>query len=411
MTAPIQSMEEALVGTVIRYPEKLVDVMGVVLPHDLTSTALAEAYKTAITLFQEGHTVDLMAIVSRLGVGKCDAGYLASLDVCASKTSVGHYAGEISREVQKKRIAAALKRINQVLECDGGAAALTAVSELVATELKTDKKDPRIKEVLSRFDKIQHDYRTKGAMGVATGMDCFDRNHIQYVPGHVWVIGAFTSVGKTAMSIQQWQSASQHRGMFISTEMTEEQVVARIVANRTGIPSTLILSGRLNPVQDERVEREKAAINTENLKIYDDVYHIDDIENAVLKAHLQGGIDIVWVDYVQNITSNESNEYQALSRIAKRLQALAKKARCCLILLSQLSNAAAQDDGGVLQFKGAGEFSAIADLAIILSKNRDDSALMMQTIRKNRHGKLGKQAFRFNDNFTSLYALEHHDNV
>ena len=147
------------------------------------------------------------------------------------------------------------------------------------------------------------------------------------------------------------------------------------------------------------------------MTIYDTVFSLPEITARIKKAEKQAGVDIVFIDYLQNCTVPGAKDiYTEQSRLIKALQQQAKLSRCCIVALSQLSNSAAREDNGILEFKGAGEIAATADLGLKLNRYKDDERKMLVTIGKGRHWTKGAQVLQFVNDWTSLKEIEHTDN-
>jgi replicative DNA helicase len=201
------------------------------------------------------------------------------------------------------------------------------------------------------------------------------------------------------------QNKNNPRIVIISTEMTEEQMVGRIVANFTGVPSVKILSGSLTASEEVEVEKCLRFISTKNLTVYDDVYTLGEIEAVFRKAELKGGVDVGFIDYVQNCQVPEAkSEYQEQSTLAKRVQKLAKDVRATIVCLSQVSNDVGRGNTSNLELKGAGEWAAVADIGIMLYRRKENKYLIKYSIKKNRHGQLHDEAFIYTSNWTRLEA-------
>ena len=89
-----------------------------------------------------------------------------------------------------------------------------------------------------------------------------------------------------------------------------------------------------------------------SLCVVDDLYEWDDIYLRCKKEKLVRGLDIVFIDFIQNMSA-PGTIYERMSTLAPRLQGMAKELECTVIALSQLANA---DSAGSeqLNFKGAG---------------------------------------------------------
>jgi len=56
-----------------------------------------------------------------------------------------------------------------------------------------------------------------------------------------------------------------------------------------------------------------------NLKVFDEVYMIDEIEQVVQFYKP----DFVFIDFIQNVDTNNKSAYEKMSEIAKKIQRLA----------------------------------------------------------------------------------------
>lgn len=398
-------IEQALVGGLLQKPDKFIEISSIIKAEDFSCKKAMQSYLTAQNLWQEKKVVDLLSVAA---VDMTLATYLSEALNIGTPIGLPSHAQTIANNAKKRRIISSLKKsLSETQQVDD---LLTDILNLYQQEMTVSVKNPEIRAVVKRFNDHVVQNKKRKTMGVPTGYDFLDQLFVQYVPGQTWVIGAYTSVGKTAMMVQKVCNLlvmnSSPSIIIISTEMTEQQLVARIIANLTSIHSARILSGNFHTGEEEEVSRTLDLLKSKSLKIYDDIYAINEIESALRKADLQGGVDVVWIDYVQNCRVPEAaNEYQAGSILAKRLQKLAKDTNCCIIGLSQISNSVARGATDQLEFKGAGEWAAVADIGIHLQKKKESKHILRYLIKKNRHGGLHNHSFEYKMDFTRLEAI------
>ncbi len=398
-------IEQAFIGGLLQSPKQIVDIADKVALGDFNCDMAKKTYANIITTYKAGGSVDPvtvmngdMSLATYITVAT-DKGFAPSVKQYARKISAYAKAGRVNTDCQ------------EIIKEPKVANKLDRLLSLYQREMFIDRKAPGIKEVLKRFNGTVQANRQRGSMGISTGFRFLDELYIQYIPGHVWTIGAFTSVGKTAMMIQKiCNLLSSDRGVRIvimSTEMTEEQMIARILSNFTGVPSPIILSGKYRHGEEEHVEAAKALLANQHLTIYDDIYTLGEIETAFRKAELQGGLDIGFIDYVQNCQVPEAaSSYQEQSTLAKRIQKLAKDTRSTIVCLSQVSNDVARGNTDNLELKGAGEWAAVSDLGIMLMKSKNNKFEMKYAVKKNRHGKLHDHIFEYKNEFSRLEAIK-----
>jgi len=402
MTNTCTQLETSLIGSMLVSPNKIISIADKIKVTDFTDQKAQKAYTAIMAMWQGKRTVDL----SMVAAAHPELTMFLADSVNQSSFGIADLAYEISSRAQIRRIKtgleAASKMIGQPKEILG------SIMDLYRHEMIVDKKDPGIGAVVSRVSKLISKNKRAGRVGFSTGFDIHERLYFRYLPGHIWTMGGFTSVGKTAVMVQKicnmLTSGEGARVVIISTEMTEEQVVARIISNFTGIHSMRILSGNFRSAEEEdEVEKIKTSLKGSPLTIYDDIYQLTDIELALRKAELQGGIDVVFIDYVQNCKWSEAkSQYQEQSEMAKRLQALAKDVRATIICLSQVSNDVGRGNTDQLELKGAGEWAAVSDMSVMLTRHKTEKHRLKYSIKKNRHGALGECEFEYKDEYTRV---------
>jgi len=399
----IKSTEKALIGALLLSQKKLPNIVGIVKPEDFTTVTGAISYGLIVDLWQKNRSIDVLSVANG------DPSLIEYLSSSTGDTCVPaalEYANIIAEAGKVRRIKKALSRINS-----GPAKPEPMLEDLLSLyqqEMKVGKKKADIADVLTRFETHVSENLHKGSMGFATGFRFLQRLHVEYVPGHIWTIGGYTSVGKTAVMIQKIRNliALQEAPsiLVISTEMTEEQVVARILANFTGVHSSRIISGQFRDEDEERlVEEYKILLKKVKLSLYDDIYTLDEVEVAFRKADLQGGVNVGFVDYVQNIRIPKAkNSYAEQSEIARRLQSLAKDVRATIICLSQVSNDVGRGNTDQLELKGAGEWAAVSDVGVMLKRSKTENFRLKYEIKKNRHGALDEMVLEYMADYTRL---------
>lgn len=401
-------MEQRIIGAIINRPDSLVDIIGRINPGDFVDRIAGEAFNGICEMWENEKHIDLITIVSHLGDSADPVWLSEATSIFTSKDGLLSYVDSLVEKSTSKRVTRLVaETLNESIDSKD---MLSKIASIYDSESGRKSKDSAISSAMIRFDS-SIEYAKEHGFGVETGFDIFDRCQINYTPSHIWVMGGFTSVGKTATLTEMISRIDKtaHKVAVISTEMTTDQMIGRILANKTGFASSVIMSGSLYAGNVPKLNKAKEALSKSNLHIFDDVYEIGEIETSLIKLSLQGGVDVVFLDYLQNCSvDGAKSEYQEMAILAKRLQKLAKKIKATIVCLSQVSNSAAKDDNGILQFKGAGEFSAVADVGIMLRKLKDNKAKILIDVAKHRHGPKGKQALLFVDGWT---RLEEHDDV
>lgn len=219
------------------------------------------------------------------------------------------------------------------------------------------------------------------------------------IPGHIWVVGGFSSTGKTAFgcnivadSIMQGKWTS-----IISTEMTAAQYMIRLVSLFSGVPQLRVRDRvMLDRNEVAHIASAEKFLSQSNMRIFDSVYRLDAIRSTAMRQKQMLGLDVLLVDFIQNVRGSAGDfAYADFTEITLDLQQLAKDLDCTVVAFSQVSNAQAQMDAQgereVYAFKGSGAIKDAADVAIMLRRDRVNRSTVLEVdVVKHRHGEMGK---------------------
>lgn len=399
--------EQMLIGSLILKPDNFFSVADVVSVEDFASRPAALCFQAIQEMIAAKKPINISSLFfvtgdpTWVGTATDVPGIVASHILLAEKVAEG---GKV------RRIEKMLSHAKNTLRSFGSDMALQEIQKIYRDETGKKLKGADVVSVVSRFKDVVAENRKRGSVGIPTGFDNLEKDHIAYQQGHLWVIGAWTSTGKTAWAVEAIKRVFWHANPTVaifSTEMTEEQNISRLLANMSTVSSHKILGGRVDDAALEQVEKKQRWIESRRFHVYDQVRNVTDLANQCRKIVLQhGNLDVVFIDFIQNIRKKGcSSTYEMMKEIAVDLQDLAKELRCCIVCLSQIPTGAAKEDAGILEFKGAGEIAAAADLGVLLKKDKNHEGVLLWETRKNRHGKCGKFLLQFSDNWTNLQEI------
>jgi replicative DNA helicase len=217
--------------------------------------------------------------------------------------------------------------------------------------------------------------------------------------GHFWVVGGFSSTGKSAVACNIVRDVMRERGRWvgiISTEMTQEQYLVRLLSLISNVPQRAIRDRLPTDSFDsaQALKDAEAEIARANLRVFDTVYRMADIRLQAQRMKETTGLDVLLIDFLQNVSGSSGDEVGDAREVAIQSQLLAKELNCTVIAFSQVSNEMAryQQDGGdnnYYSFKGSGAIRDAADVGIMLKRDRvKQSPILDFHIVKNRHGEL-----------------------
>lgn len=277
----------------------------------------------------------------------------------------------------------------------------------------SDREDTDIDSTLEEFTAYQDLFEEKkktGAklLGLSTGYEKLDAVIDGLRKKHLWVIGGYTSLGKTfsALNILNHLLKQGFRTTFYSLEMSRVDITSRILGINIGIDGNSIVKGYADK---DKVKTAMDLMRKSNIRIHTSKRELSQIILSMYEESLKNKPELVVIDFLQLVTvKGTKSEYEATTEAILAIQAAAQRFDVPIIVLSQVSNDGARaGDQQVMGFKGSGAIAAAADLAIELvsgeesikelreKMNDGKPVLIKWHIKKNRHGRVGSMTMDF----------------
>lgn len=243
------------------------------------------------------------------------------------------------------------------------------------------------------FDQLEANAAAGIAAGASTGFACLDDWIGGCIPGHIWVLGGYSNVGKSmlACALANGLADNGTRVAIISLEMTAAQMAVRLLAGRVGASAAFRYQVRPGRPPATWTDAEAAAVASAKaaisplIHVYQGVRTLEGVQSVARR----GDYGVVIVDYgqlleVQGVTS----EYEMNTAAARGLQALAKQAPCTVVALSQVSQQHQRlgSEDSVFGFKASGAWAEVADLGLMLTRDKAAPEVLELAAVKNRHG-------------------------
>lgn len=351
--------EEAVVGAVLINSEAYYDVAQFLAADDFYIHRNKWIWESFARLHEQRIPVDLLTLSEELE----RAGQLAEIGGSAYLTSLINQVptslnaeayGRIVEEnsIRRKMITAA----NQIasLAFKGSTIenvmneAEKAVFNVSEKRLKHDLQP--IRTILSSYyDRIDDlSKRPDDFHGVPTGFYDLDKLLGGLQPSDLLIIAGRPGQGKTGFLLSIARNAAlihkKHVAIF-SLEMSNEQVVQRLIAMETGIDSQRLRTGKL-------LENEWPLF-THAIEVFSDTHiYLDDtpaitplqLRTKCRRLHMEFGVDLILVDYLQLMggDSRNDNRVQEVSHISRSLKVLARELNVPVLAAAQLSRAVEQ---------------------------------------------------------------------
>lgn len=395
--------EAILLSGLLRYPEEYYSINDVgIMPSDLGGRENRAVLTSIVAVADDKRTPDIPSIIESLrasGRGGTEE-YLSRLSEIPCSLAQAKDAAQTVKglAVSRALVDLGVKTIEVAKEyrSDYGAAFGEIETEFAGIRRglpASGSQHVTIAEIIS-------DIKSSSAV---EGIPLEFSPSLQYItggliPGWLWVVGGFSSVGKSAVACNFAIDAvtKGKRVAIISVEMPKESYAIRLLSNLSGVPQRNIRERvALGGDMIDKLHAAEEKLSATNLKIYDTVYDLRGIRSVATRLSKMEGLDVLIVDFIQNLSVTGDEVADARTAIIG-LQELAKELRCTVIAFSQISNdmAMRQSDNAhsdYYSFKGHGAIRDAADVAIMLKRNQQEESPFLECrVVKNRHEQLGK---------------------
>lgn len=249
--------------------------------------------------------------------------------------------------------------------------------------------------------------------GIETGFKRFDRMTNGLHGGELIVVAARPGVGKSALAMNIVEHVAK-RGKTVavfSLEMSNQQLVERLLSSMSTVPLEFIKSGQLpggaSDLTKLRVAQETIA---STMRLYGNDYaniKPAEIASQCRRLKAQHGLDLVVIDYIQLMSGENKGRsdgrQQEVAQISRALKLLAKELNVPVIALSQLKRDAEirnikgkENSGGgepvLSDLRESGAIEQDADIVMFIHKETDSQTGNTKhslIIAKHRNGETG----------------------
>lgn len=244
-------------------------------------------------------------------------------------------------------------------------------------------------------------------LGVSTGLYSLDYILSGLVGGRLYILGARPSMGKSSLAQQIAETVASNKDknvVFASLEMGLDEYTQRSLFRRVNITQEMLSRGLVNDTIYDKIANQTEYLSNLNLFILDNAdCTLNDLETGIINCiNSKGTCDLVIVDYLQLMASDDKRERDPLkvvSRNSSGLKKLARKYNVPILALCQLSRSleTRMDKRPILSdLRESGTIEQDADVVMFIYRdevyNKDDPTnrgMAELLISKNRQGRTG----------------------
>tara|TARA_B100002051_G_scaffold276628_1_gene326261 strand:- start:30746 stop:32131 length:1386 start_codon:yes stop_codon:yes gene_type:complete len=431
--------EKALLGAIILKPDVMHDVSVTVYPESFYADKHRAIYDAIQQIFSKGDPVDTISVVTKLKdmnqlerVG--GASYITELiETVPAAGNAMYYARQVSDKSTLRNLIHAADDIAEIGYSDPEVVdeALDQAEKKVfqATQAPSAQKfrpiGSALTEAWERFEHLSANPEDK--RGVPSGFTALDNVLAGFQKSDLIILAARPAMGKTTFALDLARGAALKHGASVgifSLEMSDQQLVDRMLAAESGVDSWKLRTGRLsNDSEYEALQEAMQKLNEAPIHIIDDAdMNIVKMRSATRRLMNEHGVDLLIVDYLQlmspTATKNSDSMVQQITEISRSLKILAKEMNIPVIALSQLSRAVEQRGGKprLSDLRDSGSIEQDADVVMFIHRedkmNKDKEAerpnIAEIMVEKHRNGAVGVAELYFDGQHVRFLNLDTH---
>lgn len=427
-------LEEAVLGAMMLEKDAYTRVCDILKPESFYEPANRKVYEAIQTLGARQMPIDMLTVAEQLRLNDTigEVGGPAFVSRLTSRVGSAANVEFHARIVAQKYLARELISFAAIIESkafdesnDVDDLLQEAEGKLFEISQRNVKKDvtqidPVISDAIQQMQIAQN--RSSGLSGLETGFHELDKMTSGWQNSDLIIIAARPAMGKTALvlSMAKNMAVTYNTPLAIfSLEMSNRQLVNRLISNVAEISGGKIKSGDLSPIEWQQLFARIKYLTGAPMYIDDtpslSIFELRTKARRLVREH---GIKLIIIDYLQLMNASGmkfGSREQEVSMISRSLKQLAKELDIPIIALSQLNRSVEnRADGKRPQLSDLRESGAIeqdADIVCFIHRpeyytksgqdasGNDIRGLAEFIIAKHRSGAVGDVQLHFRAEF------------
>ncbi len=437
-----RELEEAVLGAIMLEKDAYSIIGEILKPECFYEKAHEMIYTAIVDLAVSQRPIDMLTVTEQLRKrGDLDAvGGPFYISQLTSKVASSAHIEYHARIIAQKYLARELisfsaqvqgKAFDETIDVDD--LMQEAEGKLFEISQRNVKKDvtqinPVIKEAIEVLKKAAQ--QPEGLSGLHSGFNGLDKMTSGWQKSDLVIIAARPAMGKTAFVLSMAKNMAVNHNIpvaLFSLEMSNVQLVNRLIVNVTEITADKIKTGRLADYEWEQLDFKLKDLYDAPIFIDDtpslSVFELRTKARRLVREH---NISCIIIDYLQLMNASGMNfgsREQEVSMISRSLKGLAKELNIPIIALSQLNRGVEGRQGiegkrpQLADLRESGAIEQDADMVCFIHrpeyyKITEDAAgnsligLAELIIAKHRNGATGDVRLRFKSEFAKFMNID-----
>lgn len=286
------------------------------------------------------------------------------------------------------------------------------IKEVNQIELINEKEKTFVEQVIDAIEQIEKNSKTETDYSLYTGLTDFDNKTCGLHEEELTIIGARPGVGKTTLALQIAEHIAR-KGVetaIISLEMSDHQIIQKMLSKRTGINTYKMRLGTLEDEDFSKIGLVCGEISSLPIHLITNARTLQHIENIARKLKNKNNLGLLIIDYIQLIKNKGkfNNREQEVADITRTLKLLSLELKIPIIGLCQLNRNATRQEPMLSDLRESGAIEQDADNVIFLYQEKEQEGNIIDVtlkIAKQRAGEVGKVYLKFNKAFNEFKGV------
>ena len=435
-------LEESVLGALMIEKEAYGMVADLLRPESFYSDKHRYIYEAIRALSNNDNPVDLLSVAQQLKTMGLleDAGgivYLSELTRrVASAAHLRYHAQIVAQKATARDLIAVACQIEEKgydETQDVDELMQEAEGKIFEISQRAQKRDVTSIDLVieEAFERMRNASKNEGSIsGIPSGFTELDKITSGWQKSDLVIIAARPAMGKTAFVLSMAKNIAVNNrepvAMF-SLEMSNVQLVNRLITNVCEIPGEKIKSGQLAPYEWGQLDSNINALIDAPLYVDDtpslSIFELRTKARRLVREH---GVKLIIIDYLQLMNASGASfgsRQEEVSTISRSLKGLAKELNIPIIALSQLNRGVESREGiegkrpQLSDLRESGAIEQDADMVCFIhrpeyykiyqdEKGNDLHGMAEIIIAKHRNGAVGDVRLRFVGQYARFQNVE-----
>ena len=331
--------------------------------------------------------------------------YLANLNEYVYATTADYIYNQVIELSKKRKLMALLqKSITELMEAENIDIFMQdKIKQINKIAEINEKEKTFVEQVVETSTEIEKNTLQKPDYTLYTGITDLDKMICGLHKQELTIIGARPGVGKTTLALQIAEHIAE-RGTetaIISLEMSDTQVIQKLISRRARINSYKMRMGTLETKELEQIGIVSAEIAELPIHLITKARTIQHIENIARKLKNKNNLGLMVIDYIQLIKNKGkfNSREQEVADITRTLKLLSLELNIPIVGLCQLNRNAARQEPTLADLRESGAIEQDADNILFLYQEAESTETVVDItlkLAKQRAGETGKISLKFN---------------